>query len=128
MTPDSTELRRLLGERVICQAFVERLTGPGNDNGAVIVAAIGEFCGANEQDPARIKPELVAFWNWFLSRLGLRREASGNLTNATAYQDFIAESRAVLSMANVNDLDRAIGAERQRLEEQDARADTDPLT
>ena len=74
------------------------------DYGAVMLAAIGNQCGVNEMDPEQIKPDLIAFWHWLLSMLGVRGEINMNLTSAKAYQDYIAEAKVLLSIANMNDV------------------------
>jgi len=98
----------LLSERTLCNAFIERLAGPNNPNGVLIVAAVMEFCGANEQDPTQIKPDLVAFQNWFLSRLGVRVEKRGLLQDGESYRRFTAEAQALMGIANTDDIDRRV--------------------
>lgn len=84
-------------------AFITTFVGAG-DSGALVLSAIANQCGVNEFDPENIKPDLVVFWNWFLSMLGIRGDVNMNLTSDRAYQDYIQEIRAILPLANMNDV------------------------
>jgi hypothetical protein len=84
-------------------AFLTVFQGTG-DYGALVLSAIGNECGVNETDPEKIRPDLIALWNWLLSMLGIRGEVNMNLTSAKAYQDYIAEAKVILSIANMNDV------------------------
>ena len=84
-------------------AFLTVFQGTG-ESGALVLSAIADQCGTNEFDPKAIKPELVAFWNWLLSMLGIRGDVDINLTSAAAFQSYIQEMRAVLALANMNDV------------------------
>jgi hypothetical protein len=84
-------------------AFLTVFQGTG-DSGALVLSAIANQCGANAFDPEEIKPDLVAFWNWLLSMLGIRGDVNVNLTSAKGFQDYIQEMRAVVALANMNDV------------------------
>ena len=84
-------------------AFITTFVGAG-DSGALVLSAIANQCGVNEFDAKNIKPDLVVFWNWFLSMLGIRGEVNVNLTSDKTYQDYIQEIRAIMPLANMNDV------------------------
>jgi len=101
----SLEKDLLLSERVIRSAFFRIAQ---TEDFQLVLAWIMEYCGANEQIPDKIKPELVAFQNTFLGMLGLRDEIHGLLQNGQTFQRFTAEARALVSIANMTDIDRRI--------------------
>jgi hypothetical protein len=109
----STDKRVLISSRIVRQAFMDRLAGPNNPSGALVIAAIMERCGASEQDPANIHPDLVAFLNWFLGMLGLRDELRGVLQDGPTFQRFTAEAQALQAISNLDDLNRLLMAEEE---------------
>ena len=97
---------RLIDLRIqhkIRAAFITTFVGAG-DSGALVLSVIANQCGVNEFDPRNIRPDLVAHWNWFLSMLGIRGEVNVNLTSDKTYQDYIQEIRAIMPLANMNDV------------------------
>jgi hypothetical protein len=104
----AAERELILSQAVVRRAFLERLSGPNNDNGAIIIAAVMTRCGATEQDADEIIPELVAFMNWFLEMLGIRSELTGLLHRPQDYGRFVAEARALQAIANMDDNQRKL--------------------
>jgi hypothetical protein len=86
-------------------AFIAVFQGTG-DYGALALSAIANRCGCNETEAERVKPDLVAFHNWLLSMLGIREgeEPNINLTDPNALLAYTQEAKALLSVANMNDV------------------------
>jgi hypothetical protein len=68
-------------------------------DGPEILAWIGNYCGAWSQDPARIKPELLAFWNTLLGMAGIvhtenLRTIAQKLLEASNDEDIVIARRA----------------------------------
>lgn len=101
--PNEAHLLEVRIQHKLRAAFITTFVGAG-ESGALVLSAIANQCGVNEFDPERIKPDLVAHWNWFLSMLGLRGNVNMNLTSDQAYQDYIQEIRAIMPLANMNDV------------------------
>ena len=102
------ELTELRIQHKLRSAFLSTFPPDRNDV-ALVISAIKNQCGANELDARNVKPDLVVFWNWFLSMLGIRDPSVGgmvniNLTDPTAYQNYIQEIRAIMPLANMNDV------------------------
>ena len=108
----SDQDQRLLELRIsnkIRSAFLQVFGGTG-DNGLIVLSAIGNRCGINEFEKDDIDPGLIAFWNWFLSMLGIRGDVNVNLTSARVYQDYIQEARVLMSIANMNDITQELSS------------------
>jgi hypothetical protein len=87
-------------ERSIFKATFE------DPNGLQVLAWIGNECGAWAQDPAVVKPELVAFWNRLLGKIGTIHE-----------MNLITLARAAIIASNDADLAAARKYETETKEE-----------
>jgi hypothetical protein len=63
-TPE--EVNQVQNERALFQRVLL-----SDSDGNNVMAWIGNYCGAWAQDPAIIKPELIAFWNSLLGMCGI---------------------------------------------------------
>lgn len=59
----------LESELVVRQSFVNTLTK--TNEGTIVIAEVLNRCGYFADDPQAVKPELVAFANWFLGKCGI---------------------------------------------------------
>lgn len=76
-------------------------------DGKLVYAIIRNQLGANCYDPARIKPDLIAFDHWLMNQIGIKHQ-----------ENVIEEAAALLNAANDNDLVVA-KKQRNRTEEAD---------
>lgn len=106
---------RLLEARIshrLRSAAMAVFVGTG-DQGALMLMAIGDRCGIHKTEAhqaAEVSPELVTFWNWLLSLLGIRGDPDINLTNPIAFQNYIQEAKALQAIANMSDVDAELSA------------------
>ena|GEM_PF-5503765 len=61
-------------------------------DGLEVLAWIGNECGAWAQDPQAVRPELVAFWNRLLGKMGVVRgdnifELASRIAQAANFED-----------------------------------------
>lgn len=115
------ERQLLLSLAVMRRAFVERLAGENNDNGAILYTAVMDRCGLNETDPERIRPELVAFGTWFKNMCGVgqsKEDVRGRLRQSAGYQEYLTEARKTLELANTKDVDAALAENQAELEKE----------
>lgn len=94
--PDEYQQVRL--ERAVFQGVF------GGPNGNEVLAWIGNYCGAWSQEPSRIKPELVAFWNTLLGAAGIvhthnLRHIAQKLMEAANDEDLAAMRKAAATAA-----------------------------
>ena len=86
-------------ERALFQRVLLRDT-----DGTAVLAWIGNACGAWAQDPAVVKPDLVAFWNKLLGMCGIvhpsnlqeiaeKLSAAANDNDLAAIRDGLKESK-----------------------------------
>src|SRR5208337_522567 len=94
----------LLVQHKIRSAFLAVFAGTG-EQGALVLATIGKKCGIEQVEAGGIDPSLTAFWNWIMVMLGIRgTDPNENIAKADHYQNYIQEMRALLPLANMNDV------------------------
>jgi hypothetical protein len=74
-------------------------------DGYVVLALIRNQLGANCTAPEKIRPDLIAFDHWLLNRIGIKHN-----------RNFEEETKALLGIANDNDLTAAETAVKARKE------------